>query len=144
LHLERLVQSVYRDVYADCDVFHVGGPGDGGFDVLMIRREDPGESYLIQVKRRSSASSVEGVSVVRDLVGAMILEGATRGIVVSTADRFSGPARQAADKAARRRRYVELHDRHRFGELTHLTTKKPGRPWDEAFEKDYFKWWYGT
>ena len=93
--LERLVGSVFSDAL-DCEAVHVGGPGDNGIDLILLDAEEP---IAIQVKRRGDPSKSEGVAVVRDFLGALLLEGRARGMVVTTAHQYSAAARSAADKA---------------------------------------------
>src|SRR5207248_1865634 len=83
--LEIVAGSVLRD-YLDCTVRHVGGPGDQGIDLLLVQGK---KTHAVQVKRRLSAEKSEGVAVVRSLLGSLVLSKLNRGIVVSTAPRFS-------------------------------------------------------
>ncbi|KFE52190.1 restriction endonuclease [Pseudomonas syringae] len=72
-------------------VQEAGGNGpDGGID-LVARRD--GEKYLVQCKQWRSMQV--GVSVVRELYGAMAAEGAVGGFVI-TSGRFTDPAREFA------------------------------------------------
>jgi restriction system protein len=80
---EQIIASIYKDFY-NCEVRHVGGPGDGGIDLYAIINDNP---ILIQVKRSSTAA--ESVKIVREFVGALILAGQTRGHIVTTAPKFS-------------------------------------------------------
>lgn len=112
--LEKLVADVFRANHEHGEVRHVGRPGDGGMDVLLI--DDGAREWLIQVKRRASVMAVEGVETVRSLLGAMIVEGKPRGVVVTTADHFSHFAHVAALRATAQSRGlitdVQLLDRH--------------------------------
>lgn len=83
--LEHIVRSCFSDFF-DCEAIHVGGPGDGGVDVVLLDGDNP---TLVQVKRRSNPKSVESVSVVRELLGSLITHDRYSGIIVSTANRFS-------------------------------------------------------
>src|SRR5262245_28028411 len=96
-YLEELVADVFRANFTNAEVMHIGKPDDGGVDVLFIDSE--GQQWLIQVKRRETPKKAEGVSTIRNLLGAMVLEGALKGILVSTANQFSLRARQAAARA---------------------------------------------
>jgi restriction system protein len=56
---------------------------DGGRDVIAIRDSPARLKYLVECKRYSE-SRVVGVSIVRELLGVVTLEGATKGIVATT------------------------------------------------------------
>lgn len=94
---------------------------------LLIDAEK--EKWLIQVKRRGSQRNTEGVGTIRDILGAMVVENALKGIVVSTAERFSQDAIQAANaaKAGQYRMIVRLVDRGIFDKM--LDPILPDRPW---------------
>ncbi|HJP95809.1 MAG TPA: restriction endonuclease [Candidatus Saccharimonadales bacterium] len=122
---ERLVADIFRANYAGAEVIHVGKPDDGGMDVIFI--DTSSQQWLIQVKRRERQGSTEGVSTIRNLIGTMILEGAMRGIVVSTADHFSLRAKQAARHLKKKGFYIELIDRGILNRM--LDPILPDRPW---------------
>ena len=124
---EKFVADVFRANYTNAEVLHVGKPGDGGIDVLLI--EARGEQWLIQVKRRGSQKSSEGVSTIRDILGAMVVKGVRKGIVVSTVERFSPNARQDTVKAKTGPfgMTVELVDKDIFNKM--LDPILPDRPW---------------
>lgn len=87
---ELFVGSIIRNFFV-CEVYHVGKSNDGGIDLLAIESDNP---IVIQVKRRMNPDSVEGVDVVRLLFASMFASGAKRGMLVTTAQRFS---KQAAE-----------------------------------------------
>lgn len=89
---ELFVGSIIRNFFA-CEVYHVGKSNDGGIDLLAIESDNP---LVIQVKRRLNPDSVEGVDVVRLLFASMFASGAKRGMLVTSAQRFS---KQAAEWA---------------------------------------------
>ena len=122
---EKFVADVFQANYTNAEVLHVGKPGDGGIDVLLI--EAGGEQWLIQVKRRKSQKCSEGVKTIRDILGAMVVEGTPQGIVVSTAERFSRPAIQAVTKASRNGMTVHLVDKGILNKM--LDPTLPDRPW---------------
>ena len=124
---EKFVADVFRANYTNTEIVHVGKPNDGGIDVLLIDAEM--EQWLIQVKHRETQNSTEGVSTIRDILGAMVVKGARRGIVVSTAKRFSRYAIQAAAKAevGPHRMTVQLVDSGIFNKM--LDPILPDRPW---------------
>ncbi len=87
---ERLMEDCLRDKYDSCEVFHVGGTADRRIDLILIKsNEGP---RLIQVKRRSDLSSTEGVNVVRELNGVLFRDNVAKGMVITTASRFTKPA----------------------------------------------------
>jgi len=94
---ERLVGDCFRANWGAAEVKYVGGPDDGGVDVVLVMSEK--ERWLIQCKRRATEDAVEAVSTVRELLGTLLTEGELRGIVVSTADHFSYHARRLAGDA---------------------------------------------
>jgi restriction system protein len=65
---------------------------DGGVDLVLV--SDGGlVRRAVQIKRRLTRD-IEGVQEVRNFVGAMVLHGERRGTFVTTAGRFSRPARK--------------------------------------------------
>ena len=133
---EKFVADVFRANYTNAEVLHVGKPHDGGVDVLLI---DTGkEDWLIQVKRRKSQNRSEGVKTIRDILGAMHLEEIHVGIVVSTAKRFSRPAKKAAVKAGEVRNPVTIRlvDKGIFNKM--LDPILPDRPWLDPISQ--FDW----
>lgn len=107
--LEKLVASVFRANYEHADVRHVGRPSDGGVDVVLV--ESANSEWLVQVKHHVKDKTAESVTAVRHLLGTLVLEERTRGVVVSTADHFSHFAAKATDKAQRLGYEIELVDR---------------------------------
>ena len=122
---EQLVADVFRRNHSTAEVTHVGRPDDGGVDVLLV--ESDGRQWLIQAKRRESPHASEGISTVRNLLGAMVLEGARHGAVVSTADHFSYRACLAVGRARERGMVLRLIDKRAFDRL--LEPLLPDRPW---------------
>ena len=124
---EKFVADVFRANYTNAEVVHVGKPNDGGVDVLLIDAQE--EQWLIQVKRRGVKRQSEEVRTIRDMLGAMIVEGVYRGIIVSTAPRFSRWAEQAATKAESgpHRMTLRLVDRGILNRM--LDPILPDRPW---------------
>ncbi|MGQ4620029.1 restriction endonuclease [Nocardia sp. R7R-8] len=127
-YLEKLVARVFRELDTYVEVRHVGRPDDGGVDVLLV--EDDTRTWCVQVKRREKASSSEPVSTVRNLLGALVLNKSTLGVVVSTADHFTTRARQAIEGAAEVGYTIRLHDRDAFDAL--LARALPEKPWSEV------------
>jgi hypothetical protein len=122
---ERLVSDVFRSNHAAAEVIHVGRPDDGGIDVLLI--ESDGREWLIQAKRRESPDAAEGISTIRNLLGAMVLEDARHGIVVSTADHFTYRAPQAVGRADERGMVLRLVEKRALDRM--LDRLLPDRPW---------------
>lgn len=123
--LEKLVAEIFKANFAETEVIHVGKPDDGGIDVLLI--DSGGQQWLIQVKRRESPKQSEGISTIRNMLGAMLLEGSLNGIVVSTANQFSLRAQQGAVKAGEIGMTVKLVDKGILNRM--LDPLLPDRPW---------------
>ena len=80
LRFEELVAEVFRDI--GYEVKLSGGSGDRGIDFVLIE-PDSQRTAVVQVKRRSPHSKVS-VNEIRELIGATILNGANKGIFVTT------------------------------------------------------------
>lgn len=122
---EKLVADVFRENYDGAEVIHIGKPDDGGVDIVFV--DSANQQWLVQVKRRMLENSSEGVSTIRNLIGAMILENTLRGVVVSTADHFTLRAQQAVQKAQYQGLYIELIDKGILNRM--LDPILPDRPW---------------
>jgi restriction endonuclease Mrr len=114
--LEKLVAEIFRASRSFQEVIHVGKTNDGGVDVILVATSS--ERILVQVKRRTRPS-IESVSTVRNLLGAMIAHGTLDGIVVSTADHFSSYAQSFVEKLTKGKiaYKIELKD---FGKLKEM------------------------
>jgi hypothetical protein len=132
--MERFVAAVFRANYSCAEVTHVGKPGDLGIDVLYV--DAGGEDWLIQVKRREHPDSVEGFETLQRLLGTLTLEGKLRGIIVTTASRFSRQLLKQKKRAERRGYTINLLDRGRLNRM--LSPLLPNRPWLELMKADYF------
>ncbi len=130
IELEKFVASVWKENYKDCEVMHVGGPNDKGVDVLYI--DSGGEDWFIQVKRRSSSVKPEQFSTIQSLAGSLVLQGKFKGIVVSTANYFSPPALEAAQKLNGNGYTVELVDQGKLNRM--LSPLLPKKPWQGGLE----------
>jgi len=130
--MERLVQSVFSEHYA-CNVEHVGKSHDGGIDLILIKSDKP---IVIQVKRRKKMSHVEGVSGIREFLGATLLKGSKNCIYVSTCRNFSESSQIAAQKAVEVGlvESYELYDFSRFSDVLKLTKKSNQEPWEKFIE----------
>ena len=131
--LEKIVAEIWRQNYAHSDVLHVGRPNDGGVDVLFV--DSNSRQWLIQVKRRKSSKLGEGVSTLRNLLGAMQLQGTSLGVVVSTADHFTHYAIEASKKMAAMGTTVELVDRGKLDRM--LQGFHPAFPWMDFLDANY-------
>lgn len=127
--MELLVRSVFKEFY-DCEVKHVGKSNDGGIDLILIRSD---EDVIVQVKRRQKPNSTEGVSVIRDLIGAMKLSQKSSGIFVTTAEKFSKPAIDASKRIVELNEVdnIELINQGQFLDIMNLTAKRMERPWTQ-------------
>lgn len=130
--LEKFVADVFKANYADAEVIHVGQPNDGGVDVLFT--DTSKQQWLIQVKRRQD-SKTEGVSTIRNLLGAMFLKRSLTGIVVSTADHFSYRVLEAVGRAKELGHEIELIDKGILNRMC-LPLLFLDRPWLSFFQ-DY-------
>lgn len=126
---EKLVGSVFSDFFHS-EVVHVGGPGDAGVDLILVDSDRP---CLIQVKRRGKSGHVEGVRAVRELVGTLVLNRAHKGIIVTSAESFSLPAKAAAKGDALQEQQIELElmDRDQFLRLLGVVQKKVRGLWNK-------------
>jgi hypothetical protein len=131
--LEMLVADIFKANYSKAEVIHVGKPDDAGVDVLFI--DTSGHQWLIQVKRRERPEHAEGIETIRNLLGAMVLQRATYGIVVSTADHFTYRAYQAVGRAQECGMTVELVDRKKLERM--LDPVMPDRPWLKVLDTNF-------
>ena len=130
-YLEKLVGRIFSATGNHSDVMHVGGPDDGGIDLILIGNDE--STWLVQVKRRESPDTSESVQTIRNLLGAMVLNDSRAGIVVSTADHFTQRARQASVKSGRRGFRVDLIDRHALEMM--LSQNMFYTPWENIRKK---------
>lgn len=85
----------------------VGRSGDGGIDGIVTEDRLGFEKVYVQAKRWDTAQINE--PEIRNFSGSLDPHGATKGVFITTS-RFSGPARQAADDAARNNKTLRLID----------------------------------
>jgi restriction endonuclease Mrr len=125
--LEKLVAECFRLNEDYVEVIHVGRPGDGGVDVLLIDRLKG--KILVEIKRRTKPGT-EPVATIRNLLGAMVANDALEGIVVSTADHFSHRAYELSKRISRSARgyRIQLRD---IGVLRQMIAEAPQmeNPW---------------
>ena len=128
--LERLTCDILRANHEECEVIHVGRPDDGGVDVLFIDADE--NQWLVQVKRHANEKDSEGVSTIRNLLGAMVLNRKLHGVVVSTADHFTFRAYEATENAAQVGYTVRLVDRGKLNRM--IGAMLPDRTWRHVVE----------
>ena len=83
------------------------------------------------MKRRTQANKVEGVSCIRDLIGASIIGDAKACVFVTTANHFSKPAQDAAKKVVEKNILdsFELIDYQRFVDMLNLQRESYPKEW---------------
>ncbi len=87
---EELMADCLRSAFPGCEIAKIGGVRDRGIDLILVRAN--GESYLVQVKRRSNIEKKETVEVVRQLNGVLFRENIPRGLVITTAHHYTRDA----------------------------------------------------
>jgi len=127
-NLERFLSAAFRSTGEYCKVKHVGRPGDGGIDVVLV--DASSNKWLVSVKRRETPTKTEPISTLRDILGAMILEGSRHAIIATTAGRFSAPARSAKVTALQKGLRIELMDRNALNRL--IENLLPDDAWEES------------
>lgn len=133
--MEDLVRSVFSDFFPLCTVKKFGQTRDGGRDGLLI--DENGQQFLLSIKRRESPNATEGVSTLRDLIGATIVEDNVNGcIIVSTADHFSKSAKDYAGKVLSKNIITtfDLIDCKEFLRITDLTRNKLPIAWKKLLK----------
>jgi hypothetical protein len=113
--MEVLVADVFRANHYASEVFHVGRPDDGGVDVIFIN--SGGTKWLMQVKSHRNSAASEGVGVIRNLLGAMTLDGTPTGVLVTNADHFTYRAYEAVGRAREKGYTVNLIDRGKLNRM---------------------------
>lgn len=131
--LEELVSDIFRSLYHPAEVIHVGRPDDGGVDVVFVESKD--KRWLIQAKRREKPTYGEPVSTVRNLLGTMILENSSYGMIVSTADHFTYRAYDAVQRAREKGFLIELIDKGKLSKM--LDAVLPDKPWIKVLKQEY-------
>jgi hypothetical protein len=80
-------------------------------------------------------SKLEGISTLRNLLGAMVLHDNSYGIVVSTADHFTCRANEAVIQAEKYGKYLRLIDRGKLNRM--IGDLLPNRPWHVFLKESY-------
>lgn len=133
--MEDLVRSVFSDFFPSCTVKKFGQKRDGGRDGLLV--DENGQQFLLSIKRRESPNATEGVSTLRDLIGATIIEDNVTGcIIVSTANHFSKSAKDYAGKVLSKDIITtfDLIDCKEFLRITDLTRNKLPTAWEKLIK----------
>jgi restriction system protein len=122
---EELCQGVFREHF-HCDVRLTAYSSDGGIDLYVVHSNEP---FVVQLKRRSGESR-EGVTAIREFLGALVLNGQTRGMFVTTADDFTKSAKEAAGNPKLRGLGIQL-ELNGYKELEGMfrTRSNTWRPW---------------
>ena len=130
--MEEVVQYVFRSYYA-CDVMHCGRSHDGGVDLIMIDSDNP---TLIQVKRRQNPDYVESVSVIREFLGALLINRSKKGIFVSTSNHYSKETIKTIDMILKENIVTrfELVDFKKFTEMIGIIKSEKDEPWMKLIE----------
>ena len=115
---EEVVASVFRD--SGYRVRVTSYSGDNGIDVFVFDG-DQGDIVGIQVKRTRNNIQADQI---REFAGSLILNGATRGIFVTTKS-FTKGAAQTANLFETKRVAIELWDAAAFYDKLRLTTRAP-------------------
>lgn len=131
--LEDIAQIVFS-AYYDCEVKHVGKTGDGGKDLIIVQSDDP---ILVQVKRRANPEHIELVKGIREFVGTMYIEGANKGVYLSTAKEFSKGCIETVDKVVNNRKFdsFNLVNFERFCNMLGVVKKDSFKPWAKLVEE---------
>jgi hypothetical protein len=133
--MEDLVGNVFG-AYFNCEVEFCGKSHDGGVDLIIIQTDDP---ILVQVKRRENPNTVESVSLIRDLLGAMFIKNSKKAMFVSTADRYSKDAHKVREELLMKNRldYFELINFNRFIDIFSCVSKGISHPWSKVHKNFY-------
>lgn len=139
IRLESLVADVFKQNHRLCEVRHVGRPGDLGVDVLFVDSEET--KWLIQVKRREKPNKPEGFSTLQSILGTLILNDSSHGIIVSTSNSFSRPLEKQRGIAQAKGYTIKLIDKSLLTQM--VGSIVPNTPWKDFFinssVSDYLK-----
>ncbi len=93
--MEDLVSDILKGIH-DCEVHQLGYTRDGGIDLILLKSDKP---IAVQVKRRSLSRKTESVSEIRNFLAAAQLKQFKHLMFVTTANKYSSEAEEAANKA---------------------------------------------
>lgn len=134
---EMVVESIFRDLGYCTRI--TGYSGDGGIDVFL---DGPNDSLIgVQVKRWKNAVKVEQVNA---LTGALMVNGCTKGIFVTTS-RFQPAATSVARIATARGLPVELWDAERLFDalgIAQVMRKRPANDVDAPWMSCRLPYWH--
>lgn len=127
--LERLVGDVFGETM-DCEAIHVGGPNDGGIDLILVQGA---RRFVVQTKRRAGTAA-ESVAPIREFIGAMVVAGEVSGIFVTTAPHFSDSAVTTASAAVNRGAVerIDLVDSKRLIDVCRLAVQDADEHWEKV------------
>ncbi len=131
--MEEVVGSVFKDLGYKTHVTNYSG--DNGVDVILY----DSNSRLIGVQVKRFKNSIKA-NQIRELTGALLLGGFTKGVFVTTSD-FQKGAVRTAEASQRKGIPIELMDYQRFFDalkLTQLTVNREDISWD-SYNLDKFK-----
>jgi restriction system protein len=136
--LEALVADVLRDHFCT-EVKVIGRTGDGGIDLVFVNGERP---FAVQVKRRESPASKEGVALVREFLGACVLQDFRNGIIVTTAGAFTSGAVATATRTISKGIFesFDLIAKDRFLALFARSGRSTEYPWTRVAESWIEDW----
>lgn len=134
---EKYVLEVFKHNHDYAEIRHIGGPKDLGVDLFYVNSKN--EEWLIQVKRRESKNAKETVSTVIHLLGSMTINSIPRGIIVSTADRYTSDAIKLVNHMKSKDFYIELID---YGILNRMIENIIPKDLPvQMLKSDFFKLW---
>jgi len=126
---EETVASGFRDHGYLAEV--TAYSGDDGIDVILARGS---EKIGVQVKRYKNDIEVEQI---RSLAGALLLNGFTKGILITTSE-FQRGAQHTVERYKTRGYQIELYDAEKLYEALHIAQRNMYRSMDEFPVADVF------
>ncbi|NTW70394.1 MAG: restriction endonuclease [Chlorobiaceae bacterium] len=128
---EKFVADVVSSKF-NVEVVHIGKSGDGGIDLFYC---DGNDRFAIQVKRHADSKASEGVAIVREFVGALLLADFQKGAIITTASRFTAPATRDAGLYESKKivTRLDLVDKEQFIDMFKFSKKHCNHPWEYVF-----------
>jgi restriction system protein len=135
--MELLVTDIFKDFFKG-DAIHLGGPNDKGIDVIVYTGD---VQYAVQVKRRLDVNTAEPVNAIRDFIGAMVIGNYTKGLYVTSANKFSKPSKDAVKQAKKHSHieFIELYNGQRLADICRQTIRREPKWKSFASTKDSIK-----